>query len=63
MTGYRHEIDAFVQKQGIKAEELPLIAEAEYITAAWLKARPARIRTWGVWKNSSPGTKMEIHHA
>jgi hypothetical protein len=28
MTGYRHEIDAFVQKQGIKAEELPLIAEA-----------------------------------
>jgi hypothetical protein len=30
MTGYRHEIDAFVQKQGIKAEELPLIAEAEY---------------------------------
>lgn len=30
MTGYRHEIDAFVQKHGIKAEELPAIAEAEY---------------------------------
>ena len=30
MTGYRHEIDAFVLQHGIKAEELPPIAEAEY---------------------------------
>jgi hypothetical protein len=30
MTGYRHEIDAFAQKHGIKAEELTAIAEAEY---------------------------------
>lgn len=30
MTGYLHEIDAFVQKYGLKAEELPAIAEAEY---------------------------------
>lgn len=29
-TGYRHEIDALCQKQGITPEELPPIAEEEY---------------------------------
>lgn len=30
ITGYRHEIDAFMHKHRIKAEELPPITEAEY---------------------------------
>jgi hypothetical protein len=29
MTGYRHEIDAFLEKHRIRAEELPAITEAE----------------------------------
>jgi hypothetical protein len=50
MTGYRHEIAAFVQKHGIKAEKLPPIAEAEYYGRLAEDAAREDPNVWGMEK-------------